>query len=170
LFVNFLESRLDCALVRLHFAPNFKVARQWIKNGGVCVNNKILKNVNYRVQVNDKIALNTLTVNVAFYLIQKKYDNLCWRYKVFFRRRRKGYLKNFWKYKKLKFSKTAWARSFVFFYNFPTNYTVNYNTFSAIQTSREFNILNLRLNKYLNNFKKTDKLFRIVLSHYLNKK
>jgi len=146
------------------------VARVWIKIGGVTINNKIIKNISYRVKKDDKIALNNKTINQSFYYIRKKFNNVCWRYKALFRKRKNGFLKNFWKYKKYKNSKTKWARSFIFFFNFSKSFIVNYNTLSAIKIKENVNLKDLKFNLFLKNFRNSDKLFRTILAHYLNKK
>lgn len=170
LLINYFESRLDCTLVRLQFSTTFKKAQEWIKKGGVLINDKIITNLNYRVKINDKISLNTLVINEAFFLIQKKYDNLCWRYKIAIRKRKKGYIRKYWKYKKIKFTKLAWARSFFYFFNFTKIFVVNYNIFSAIKIKDNKSSTDLKFNSFLKSFKKSDKLFKIILTHYLNKK
>lgn len=168
--ISFLESRLDSVLVRLNFAPNFKIARIWIKMGSVVVNQQINKNCYYTVKKYDQIALNTKILNKSFYLIQQKYDNLCWRYKALYRKRKNSFLKNFWKYKKFKNLKNQWSRSFIFFYNFTKAFIVNYNTFTAIKIEENKDLKTLKFNIFLKNFRNSDRLFRIILAHYLNKK
>ena len=168
--INFLESRLDSTLVRLNFAPNFKIAREWIRLGGVVVNKDIKKNSSYKVKKFDSISLNTKIINQSFFYIQKKYSNICWRYKALFRKRKNGFLRNFWKYKKFKNSKTKWARSFFFFLNFTKSFIINYNTLTAIKIKEENNVKGLKFNIFLKNFRNSNKLFKIILAHYLNKK
>lgn len=72
-FFYFLEYRLDTILYRVFFFQNYKVVRQFIRNYGVYVNGKLVKNYNYIARIGDLIQLskNLASLKMLMYLMNQ---------------------------------------------------------------------------------------------------
>lgn len=72
-FFYFLEYRLDTILYRVFFFQNYKVVRQFIRNYGVYVNGKLIKNYNYIARIGDLIQLskNLASLKMLMYLMNQ---------------------------------------------------------------------------------------------------
>ncbi len=72
-FFYFLEYRLDTILYGVFFFQNYKVVRQFIRNYGVYVNGKLVKNYNYIARIGDLIQLskNLASLKMLMYLMNQ---------------------------------------------------------------------------------------------------
>jgi len=62
--ILFLEARLDVILLRLHLFVSIFESRLFIKENGILVNNKIIKDVSYRLKKNDILSFTAETRKV----------------------------------------------------------------------------------------------------------
>ena len=57
LLLEFLESRLDCIVYRLGFAPTIPAARQIVNHGHILVNNQVVSIASFQCQKDDLISI-----------------------------------------------------------------------------------------------------------------
>jgi small subunit ribosomal protein S4 len=77
LLLEFLESRLDCIVYRLGFAPTIPAARQIVNHGHILVNNKLVNIASFNCSPNDIISIKDREksknlINSTFEIQQKK--------------------------------------------------------------------------------------------------